>query len=182
MRTTLASLDEGSASEFDRHFPDDTQIRGNHTTVPAPRRLYPLCRRPVARIWRSALVWNATCPDFPPFRQTPPVVFTWPSIPRPTPVRVFAVDHRSGSGFSGIGLSMTVTSANWNGTHRPWRTTLAPILTSFPGASSMANARPPRVAPTSPFGYKETFGRLKSRSAYTPTSDISGKAGNVSRC
>ena len=25
----------------------------------------------------------------------------------------------------------TATSANWNVTYRPWRTTLAPILTSF---------------------------------------------------
>ncbi len=31
-----------------RHFPDDIQNRGNHTTVPAPKGLYPLCRHPIA--------------------------------------------------------------------------------------------------------------------------------------
>ena len=31
----------------------------------------------------------------------------------------------------------------------------------------------------SAYGYKQTFSRRKSTSAYTPTSDISGKAGKV---
>ena len=36
----------------------------------------------MVRFWRSAFVCNVICPIFPPFRHTPPVVFTWPSIPR----------------------------------------------------------------------------------------------------
>ena len=71
------------------------------------------------------------CPNFPPFRQTPPVVFTWPSI----------FPAYAGTGLrrrSSIRLRIfrnsslgTATSANWNVTYRPCRTTFAPILTSF---------------------------------------------------
>ena len=33
---------------FDRHSPYTTQIRGNRTTFPPPRELYPLCSHPMA--------------------------------------------------------------------------------------------------------------------------------------
>ena len=50
------------------------------------------------------------CPEghllhFPSSRRISPVVFTSRhGFPRPTPERVFVVDHQPGSGFSGIGL------------------------------------------------------------------------------
>ena len=65
------------------------------------------------------------------FRQTPPVVFTWPLIfpayagaglRRRSSIRLRIFRNRS------LG---TATSANWNVTYRPCRTTFAPILTSF---------------------------------------------------
>ncbi len=126
----------------------------------------------MVRFWGSALVCKVIWPNFPPFRHTPPAVFTWPSIPR----------AYAGAGLgrrSSITLSIfrnsslrTDTSAIWSVTYRPWRTILAPILTSFPGASSTASARPPRAAPTSPFGYKQTSSRLKLRSALPPAADV----------
>ena len=33
---------------FNRHSPDDIQIRGKHTTLPSPRELYFLCGHPMA--------------------------------------------------------------------------------------------------------------------------------------
>ena len=102
----------------------------------------------MVRFWRSALVCKVICPSFPPFRHTPPVVFTSPSI---------------SPAYAGIGLRRrssirlrifrnssfgTATSANWNVTYQPWRTTLAPILISFSGSvvsdqcsTSFGNAR-----------------------------------------
>ena len=71
------------------------------------------------------------CPHFPPSRRTSPIVYTSPWI-FPT--------------YAGTGLRRrlsirpkifwnkllgTATSANWNVTYRSWRTSLAPILTSF---------------------------------------------------
>ncbi len=103
-----------TATVFTRHLPDNPQIQGNRTAVPPPRELHPFHSHPMARFWRSALVWKAICPDFPPFRPTPPVVFTWPSI---------------SSAYAGAGLRRrssirlrifwnsslgTATPANWN--------------------------------------------------------------------
>ncbi len=75
--------------DLNRHSPDDIQIRGNRTTVPPPRERYPFLSHPMAWFWRLALVRKAIWPDFAPFKHTPPVVFTWPSI--------FLVLRRSGS-------------------------------------------------------------------------------------
>ncbi len=70
-------------------------------------------------------------PLFSPSRHTSPAIFTVPPI---------------SSAYAGAGLGRrssirprifrnssfgTATSANWSVTYRPWRTTLAPILTSF---------------------------------------------------
>ncbi len=67
----------------------------------------------------SVIVWKAICQDFPPFRHTPPVVFTWPSI----------LPAYAGTGLrrrSSIRLKIfrnnslgTATSANWNVMYRP---------------------------------------------------------------
>ncbi len=47
-RRLAADTAYGAAPVLNRHFPDDIQNRGNHTTVPAPKGLYPLCRHPIA--------------------------------------------------------------------------------------------------------------------------------------
>ncbi len=82
-------------------------------------------------IFRFSCVRKAICPYFPSSRHTPPVDFTWPSIP---------------SAYAGAGLRCrsstrlrifrnssfgTATSASWNVTYRPWLTTFAPILTTL---------------------------------------------------
>ena len=119
-----------------RHFPDNPQNQGNRTTVPPPRELHPFRSHPMACFWRSAIVWKAICLDFPPFRHTPPVVFTWPSI---SPAYAGAgLDRRSSIRlriFRNSSLG-TATSANWNVTYRPWLTTLAPIFRLVAASSS----------------------------------------------
>ena len=65
---------------LDRHSPDAIQNRGIRTTVPPPRERYRFRSHPMGWFWRLALVRKAIWPDFLPFRQTPPVVFTGPSI------------------------------------------------------------------------------------------------------
>ena len=88
-------------SGFNRHSPDDIQIRGNRTTGPPPRELHPSAAirwpdfgdrlssgRPFDQIFRHS---DTPFPSFSPGRR----------YSRPTPERVFVVDHRSGSGFSG---------------------------------------------------------------------------------
>ncbi len=65
-------------------------------------------------IFRFSCVRKAICPDFPPFRHTPPVVFTWPSI---SPAYAGAGLGRRSSIrlriFRNSSLG-TATSANWN--------------------------------------------------------------------
>jgi len=116
---------------FNRHSPDDIQLSGNCTTVPPPTELYPLCSHPMARFWRSARDWKAIRSLCPPSRHTSLVVFTWPSI---FPAYAGAGLRRRSSIrlriFRNSSLG-TATSANWNVTYRPCRTTFAPILTSF---------------------------------------------------
>ncbi len=82
-------------------------------------------------ISRFSCVGKPICAYFQPSRHTSRVAISLPSIP---------------SAYAGTGLRRrssirpkifwnkllgTATSANWNVTYRPWRTTLAPILTSF---------------------------------------------------
>ena len=114
-----------------RHFPDNPQIQENRTTVPPPRELLPFGSHPMTRFWRSARAWKAIRSFFSPSRHTSLVAFTWPSIP-PAYARA-GLGRRSSIRlriFRNNSLG-TATSANWNVTYRPWRTTLAPILTSF---------------------------------------------------
>ncbi len=88
-------------------------------------------RPPDGLIFRFSCVRKAICPYFPPSRRTPPVVFTSPSI---SPAYAGAGLRRRSSIrrriFRNSSLG-TATSANWNVTYRPWRTTLAPIFTSL---------------------------------------------------
>ncbi len=104
---------------FIRHIPDDIQIQGNRTTVPPPKELHPFRSHPMACFWRSALVWKAICPDFPPFSHTPPLDFTWPSI---FPAYAGAGLRRRSSirlrNFRNSSFG-TGTSAIWYVTHRP---------------------------------------------------------------
>ena len=37
-------------SPFNQHSPDSLRVRGNHTTVPPPRELHPLCSHPAAQV------------------------------------------------------------------------------------------------------------------------------------
>ena len=70
-------------------------------------------------------------PDFRPFRHTPPVEFTWPSM---SPAYAGTGHDRNSSIRRRISQNRfrgTATSANWKVTYWPWRATLAPILTSF---------------------------------------------------
>ncbi len=85
----------------------------------------------VTPFWRSAPVWRAICPDFPPSRHTPPVVLPRYGFPRPTPERGLARRSSIRRRISRNRLRGTGTSANWNVTYRPCRTTLARILISF---------------------------------------------------
>ncbi len=116
---------------LNRHSPDNIEIRGNRTTVPPPGERHPFGSHPMARFWRSVIAWKAICPELPPFRHTPCVVFARPSI---SPAYAGAGLRRRSSIrvriFRNSSLG-TATSANWNVTYRPWRTTFAPILTSF---------------------------------------------------
>ncbi len=91
-------------SPISQHSPDNPQIQGNRTSVPPPRGdciPFPAIRwpdfgdrpsfgRPFAQIFRhSATLLLSFSPGC--------------RLPRPTPERVFVVDHQSGSGFSGTG-------------------------------------------------------------------------------
>ncbi len=88
-----------------RHFPDAIQIRGNHTTVPAPRGCIPFeairwhdfgnrpaLGRPFGQFFRHP---DTPLPSFLPRR----------GFPRPTPERVFVVNHQSRPRFSGTSFS-----------------------------------------------------------------------------
>ena len=93
-------------SEHFRHSPYTIQIRGNRTTFPPPRELYP----PMTAIrWHDfgnrpalgrPLGHFSRHPDTPLLSLSPRRRF-----PRPTPERVFVADHQSSSGFSGTGPS-----------------------------------------------------------------------------
>ncbi len=101
-----------------------------------------------------------------------------------TPLPPFFTSQWISSAYAGTGLRRrssirlrifrnrsldTATSASWKVAYRPWRTTLAPILTSF---SRSVVSGPPAAVPTSPVGYKQTCSRPKSTSALPPTPDI----------
>ncbi len=128
------------------------------------------------------------CPNFAPSRRTSPIVFASPSI---------------SSAYAGTGLGRgssirlkifrnrsldTATSANWNVTYRPWRTTLTPILTSLSrsvvndhicekgGMSALGHLRTSRAARLNVcFGSKADIPRpshLCPLSGVKPTSDV----------
>ena len=86
-------------------------------------------------IWRTAPVSKANCPEFPPFRRPSPLNLRRHIFRRQTPKWVSVADRRPGSRFSGIGLSMTVTFANWNVIYRPWGDSFGPDLDRLPGKS-----------------------------------------------
>ncbi len=103
----------------------------NIPPVRSSREQNSLRSHPMARFWRSARDWKAIRSRSPPSRRTSPAIFTLPSISsayagtglrRRSSIRLRIFRNR---------LQGTATSANWNVTYRPWRTTLALILTSF---------------------------------------------------
>ncbi len=68
---------------------------------------------------------------FSPPRHAPPVAFSSPSIPSAYARAVLRRNSSTSRRISRNRFRGTATSANWNVTYRPWRTTLAPILISF---------------------------------------------------
>ena len=71
---------DGAEGEYNRHSPDDIQIRGRRTTDPPPWELRTLRSPPMRRLWRADQVRNAIWQSIPPSRRTSPIVFTSPLI------------------------------------------------------------------------------------------------------
>jgi hypothetical protein len=165
------------ARRYNRHSPDDIQFRQHLTTFPpAWRTASPLQPSDgVTLVIGPRLEGHLS--RFSAFGHTPPVVFTWPSIPltyagaalrRRSSIRL-RIFRNSSFG--------TATSANWNVTYRPWLTTLAPIFTISPATCSATSTLSPWAAPMSAYGYKRRFGprRWHDRS----TSESRPSNGNI---
>jgi len=87
-------------AKFNRHFPDNLQIRSDHTHIAPPFERFSSAgiRRPdLGDLAEFGSQFGQFCRH----PHTPlPSFLPRSEVSRPTPERVFVVDHRSGSGFS----------------------------------------------------------------------------------
>ena len=115
-----------------RHSPDDIHVCGYRTTVPPPKGTAFLRQPFDGLIFVTGPRLEGHLPRF-------PAIQTHPSCRSRSAVDVSPAYAGAGLGRrSSIRLRIirnsslgTATSANWKVTWRPWRTTLAPILTNF---------------------------------------------------